>query len=155
MCSSDLTINIFLSSCRLSPTQVIRFRLLSDMAVRFFVALFLFGLVPAQSQESNLPSVRLGIDVLSEGGFRQLKGKKVGLVTNPSGVDGKGVPTWQRLQEALGSQLVALYGPEHGVFGKVGAGKGVFGEKHGVDRNRDGKISKDEESGIQIGRAHV
>jgi uncharacterized protein YbbC (DUF1343 family) len=46
--------------------------------------------------------------------------------------------------------LVALYGPEHGVFGKVGAGDKVSGEKHGEDRNRDGKISKEEETGIKV-----
>jgi len=46
--------------------------------------------------------------------------------------------------------LVALYGPEHGVFGTVGAGKDVSGEKHGVDANHDGKISKNEETGIKV-----
>ena len=77
------------------------------------------GLLPAQ--ETNRPIFRLGIDVLADGGFRELKGKRVGLVTNPSGVDGNGVPTWKRFRESAAVNLVALYGPEHGVFGKVGA----------------------------------
>jgi uncharacterized protein YbbC (DUF1343 family) len=71
-------------------------------------------------------------------------------VTNPSGVDGNGVPTWKRFRESPAVNLVALYGPEHGVFGKVGAGKHVSGERHGEDKNSDGKISKDEETGIKV-----
>ena len=120
------------------------------MKVRIgFLGMFAF-LSFTQAQETNVSSFRLGIDVLAERGFRDLKGKRVGLVTNPSGVDGKGVPTWRRLREAEGVNLVALYGPEHGVFGKVGAGDKVSGERHGEDRNRDGKIGKDEETGIKV-----
>ena len=120
------------------------------MKVRIgFLGLFAF-LSFTEAQETNVSSFRLGIDVLAERGFRDLKGKRVGLVTNPSGVDGKGVPTWRRLREAEGVNLVALYGPEHGVFGKVGAGDKVLGERHGEDRNRDGKIGKDEETGIRV-----
>ena len=120
------------------------------MVGKVALSLFVLGSTFASAQETNRPSFRLGIDVLADGGFRQIQGKKVGLVTNPSGVDGKGTPTWQRLRTALGANLVALYGPEHGVFGKVGAGKHVSGERHGEDRNNDGKISKDEETGIKV-----
>ena len=105
------------------------------MAGRFTLILFLFGSVLVSAQETNRPSFRLGIDVLADGGFRELKGKRVGLVTNPSGVDGNGVPTWKRFRESPNVNLVALYGPEHGVFGKVGAGKHVSGERHGEDKN--------------------
>jgi len=120
------------------------------MKVRIgLLGLFVF-LSFTQAQETNVSSFRLGIDVLAERGFRDLKGKRVGLVTNPSGVDGKGVPTWRRFRDAAGVNLVALYGPEHGVFGKVGAGDKVSGERHGEDRNQDGKISKDEETGIRV-----
>ena len=31
--------------------------------------------------------VKTGVEVLRDGGFRELQGKRVGLVTNPSGVD--------------------------------------------------------------------
>ena len=120
------------------------------MAGRFALILFLFSSVLAVAQETNRPAFRLGIDVLADGGFRELKGKRVGLVTNPSGVDGQGVPTWKRFLESSSVNLVALYGPEHGVFGKVGAGKHVSGERHGEDKNHDGKISKDEETGIKV-----
>jgi uncharacterized protein YbbC (DUF1343 family) len=104
----------------------------------------------AFAQEVSVPVFRLGIDVLADRGFQDLRGKRVGLVTNPSGVDGRGVPTWRRFRDAEGVNLVALYGPEHGVFGKVGAGDKVSGERHGEDRNQDGKISKDEETGIRV-----
>ena len=115
-----------------------------------FSLLSLFVLSTGIAQETNKPLFQLGIDVLAGRGFQELKGKRVGLVTNPSGVDGQGVPTWRRLREASEVNLVALYGPEHGVFGKVGAGDKVSGEKHGEDRNRDGKITKEEETGIKV-----
>ena len=54
---------------------------------RFFVLLsFLLVccVLPAQSRK---PSVKPGIEVLRERGFEGLRGKRVGLVTNPSGVD--------------------------------------------------------------------
>ena len=120
------------------------------MAFRFPCLLGLIFLSGAFAQEVSVPIFRLGIDVLADRGFQDLRGKRVGLVTNPSGVDGKGVPTWRRFRDAEGVNLVALYGPEHGVFGKVGAGDKVSGERHGEDRNQDGKISKNEETGIRF-----
>lgn len=66
--------------------------------------------------------VKSGIEVLREGGFKELKGKRVGLVTNPSGVDRHLNSTIDILYNAPGVELVALYGPEHGVRGDVYAG---------------------------------
>ena len=66
--------------------------------------------------------VKPGIEVLREGGFKELKGKRVGLVTNPSGVDRHLNSTIDILYNAPGVELVALYGPEHGVRGDVYAG---------------------------------
>ena len=68
------------------------------------------------------PVVKPGIEVLRENGFEQLKGKRVGLVTNPSGVDSKLRSTIDILYNAPEVNLVALYGPEHGVRGDVYAG---------------------------------
>jgi uncharacterized protein YbbC (DUF1343 family) len=120
------------------------------MAARTAFLILMFGGMISQAQESTAPVFRLGIDVLADGGFRPLQGKRVGLVTNPSGVDGRGVPSWKRFLESPEVNLVAFYGPEHGVFGKVGAGKHVSGERHGEDQNNDGKITKDEETGIKV-----
>ena len=69
--------------------------------------------------------VLTGIEVLERGGFEPLKGKRVGLVTNPSGVDRNLRSTIDILFEAPEVQLVALYGPEHGVRGDAYAGDHV------------------------------
>ncbi len=69
--------------------------------------------------------VKTGIEVLRDGGFKQLQGKRVGLVTNPSGVDRNLKSTVDILNEAPGVKLVALYGPEHGVRGNAHAGDAV------------------------------
>lgn len=67
-------------------------------------------------------TVRPGIEVLRSMGFPGLVGKRVGLVTNPSGVDRNLRSTIDILYNAPGVELVALYGPEHGVRGDVYAG---------------------------------
>lgn len=70
-------------------------------------------------------TVRLGIDHLAEQDFAPLRGKRVGLVTNPSGTNYRGETTLQILSREPRVKLVALFGPEHGVYGKVPAGKYV------------------------------
>ena len=81
----------------------------------------------AQQEKSN-KVVKTGIDVLESNGFKQLQGKKIGLVTNPSGVNNKLVSTVDILANAPGVELVALYGPEHGVRGDIHAGDKVSDE---------------------------
>lgn len=66
--------------------------------------------------------VKPGVEVLRDGGFKQLQGKRVGLVTNPSGIDCNLKSTVDILNEAPGVKLVALFGPEHGVRGNAHAG---------------------------------
>ena len=77
----------------------------------------------AQAQEPVLT----GIEVLEQNGFEELIGKRVGLVTNPSGVDRNLRSTIDILFEAPQVNLVALYGPEHGVRGDAYAGDKVEG----------------------------
>jgi uncharacterized protein YbbC (DUF1343 family) len=69
--------------------------------------------------------VKLGNEVLVSSGFRALKGKRVALITNPSGVNRKLDTTIEVLRAAPGVKLVALFGPEHGVYGDVPAGEKV------------------------------
>ncbi|GAB1453211.1 hypothetical protein MASR2M47_32670 [Draconibacterium sp.] len=69
--------------------------------------------------------VKPGIEVLRESDFKILQGKRVGLITNPTGVDSQLKSTVDILNEAAGVKLVALYGPEHGVRGDVYAGDKV------------------------------
>ena len=71
----------------------------------------------------GIPSVRaveLGIDVLEHNNFDLLRGKRVGLVTNQTGVDSAGVKTRMILKRHV--KLVALYTPEHGLDGTEKAG---------------------------------
>ena len=84
-------------------------------------------LVVAQDtlQISVGPKVKTGIEVLRSKGFEGLTGKNVGLVTNPSGVDSHLESTVDILFEAPEVNLVALYGPEHGVRGNAYAGDKV------------------------------
>lgn len=72
--------------------------------------------------------VKTGIEVLREDGFKILEGKRVGLTTNPTGVDSKLQSTIDILWQAENVNLVALYGPEHGVRGNVHAGDHVDNE---------------------------
>ena len=72
--------------------------------------------------------VKTGIEVLREDGFKLLEGKRVGLTTNPTGVDSQLKSTIDILWEAKNVNLVALYGPEHGVRGNVHAGDHVDNE---------------------------
>jgi uncharacterized protein YbbC (DUF1343 family) len=66
-----------------------------------------------------------GVEVLRQGGFECLQGKRVGLITNPTGVDSRLKSTVDILFEAEEVNLVALYGPEHGVRGDIPAGEKV------------------------------
>ena len=73
--------------------------------------------------------VYTGIDMLQRYGFEELLGKRVGLVTNPSGVDRNLRSTIDILYDAPQVNLVALFGPEHGVRGDVYAGGHVASGK--------------------------
>lgn len=82
-------------------------------------------LLLAVGLRSLAAEVQPGIDVLEAGGFVPLRGKRVGLISNPAGVDRRGRPTWRRLQSAPGVRLVALFGAEHGFDGRARAGTEV------------------------------
>ena len=86
---------------------------------------------------ASVPVVKTGIEVLRDRGFEGLTGKRVGLVTNPSGVDHLLNSTVDILFNAPGVELVALYGPEHGVRGDLYAGDHV-------------KDSRDEVTGLPV-----
>jgi len=69
---------------------------------------------------SNPPSrkVMTGIDVLSAENFLPLKGLRVGLITNHTGLDSKGQRTIDLLRNAPDLKLNAVFSPEHGLSGK-------------------------------------
>ncbi|MDE6486367.1 MAG: DUF1343 domain-containing protein [Muribaculaceae bacterium] len=82
-------------------------------------------IIAAAAAIAAVAQVKPGIEVLRDRNFDILQGKRVGLITNPSGVDNKLRSTIDILNEAPGVRLTALYGPEHGVRGDVHAGDHV------------------------------
>ena len=60
-----------------------------------------------------------GIDVLAGAGFAPLAGRRIGLITNHSGVDAAGRSSFDLLRRAPGVQLAALFTPEHGRSGEL------------------------------------
>lgn len=69
--------------------------------------------------------VKTGIEVLTENNFDILKDKKVGLITNATGINRDFVSTIDLLNESPYVKLTALYGPEHGVRGDRTAGEHI------------------------------
>ena len=62
-------------------------------------------------------NVRTGIDVLENENYDPLKGLRVGLITNQTGMDSEGQRTVDALAHAPGVKLVAIFSPEHGLLG--------------------------------------
>ena len=89
----------------------------------FFPAVLLASALIASAAE--VPRVQLGSEILAAGGFKELTGRRVGLITNPSGVNRRLESTIEVLRRAPGVKLVALFGPEHGIYGDVPAGDKV------------------------------
>jgi uncharacterized protein YbbC (DUF1343 family)/CubicO group peptidase (beta-lactamase class C family) len=81
-------------------------------------------------------SVRIGIDVLESQGFAPLQGKRIGLLTNQTGVDSAGHRTIDVLAHVPGVQLNVIFSPEHGLAGAL-------------DTTKIGN-SRDPETGISV-----
>jgi uncharacterized protein YbbC (DUF1343 family) len=73
-------------------------------------------------------TVRPGIDVFLADVPAALRGKRVGLITNQSGIDRAGTPDIDRIARHPHLRLVALMAPEHGIRGTVEAGEHVGDE---------------------------
>ncbi|HHY20017.1 MAG TPA: DUF1343 domain-containing protein [Firmicutes bacterium] len=74
-----------------------------------------------------MAKVKLGVENLLEDKLHLLSGKRVGLITSPTGLDSKLNSTVDLLFQA-GVNLTALFGPEHGVRGNAQAGVEVGSE---------------------------
>ncbi len=79
--------------------------------------LFLFALYISVSGQ-----VKTGLEILIETDFQILKGKRVGLITNPTGVDSKLKTTIEIFAERNDFFFKAIFGPEHGARGEYAAG---------------------------------
>jgi len=82
------------------------------------LALFSFSCIQAQRIDT-------GLEILIRSKFEILKGKRVGLITNPTGVDRNLRSVIDLIFNAPGVNLVALYSPEHGIRGEFTAGEAV------------------------------
>lgn len=69
--------------------------------------------------EKEVPTVLNGIDVLVRRKFADLKGLRVGLITNQTGIDAQRRSTIDLLAEAPGAKLKKLFSPEHGIRGEL------------------------------------
>ncbi len=78
-----------------------------------------------KKNSNNNDQFQLGVEVLLNEQLNALEGKNVGLITNPTGVDQGLNSIVDTLHNHEGVNLVALYGPEHGVRGGAQAGEGV------------------------------
>ncbi|WP_247004324.1 exo-beta-N-acetylmuramidase NamZ family protein [Halosolutus gelatinilyticus] len=71
------------------------------------------------------PQTTLGVETLLDERVELLDGDRLGLITNPSGVDSSLTPTIDRLYEHDAFDLRKLFSPEHGIRGNAEAGEGV------------------------------
>ena len=78
--------------------------------------------LPPPPPVEKLPPVLLGIDVLEADRFAAIAGKKIGLLTHPPGVNRRGESTIDVIHRAPTAKLVALFAPEHGLWGTEKAG---------------------------------
>lgn len=89
--------------------------------ITYSLSLFFFvGSLSAQKIK-----IKTGIEVLKEQNFNCLEGKRVGLITNPTGVDNQLKSDIDILHNAPNVKLVALFAPEHGVRGSEYAGASI------------------------------
>jgi uncharacterized protein YbbC (DUF1343 family) len=115
-----------LRSNYLKERKILMKRILAVL-VLFMTMVALFS-YPAQAL--GAPVIRLGDEVLFSRCFHLIQGKKVGLVTNQSGVNNQGISTIDALRQNGHVTLAALYAPEHGIDGKAKAGEYVESYDH-------------------------
>ncbi|PRS42840.1 DUF1343 domain-containing protein [Bacillus sp. RJGP41] len=99
------------------------------MIILFAICMLCFGIVSSISvtavKEKKKQKVSPGIEVLLKEEKNVLSGKKVGLITNPTGIDSKLTSIVDLLHDDPDIHLTALFGPEHGVRGDAQAGASV------------------------------
>lgn len=73
----------------------------------------------APSSKFNERTVLNGIDVMERAHFKPLRGLRIGLITNQTGIDREKHSTIDLLHQAEGVTLVRLFSPEHGIRGEL------------------------------------
>ena len=87
--------------------------------VRLYVVLAACVSVGCSSSETEF---RTGLESLGRDEFKALAGRRVGVVTNPTGVDRELRSTIELIAQSPHVDLAAVFGPEHGVKGSAQAG---------------------------------
>ncbi|QQE73047.1 DUF1343 domain-containing protein [Brevibacillus composti] len=100
--------------------------------IPFLILILIMTMIPPGGSSANTTAVLLGSDVLFSQFSDLIEGKKVGLLTNQTGVGSKGVSTIDALRRERNVQLTALFTPEHGLYGKIPAGEQVASFHHPV-----------------------
>jgi uncharacterized protein YbbC (DUF1343 family) len=98
---------------------------LTGLLVMALVLSTVTAAVAKNDKEKKKAKFRLGIEVLLQDRMDLIKNKRVGLITNPTGVDQGLNSIVDLLYHHPNVKLTALYGPEHGVRGSAQAGSYV------------------------------
>jgi len=96
-----------------------RFYLVFALVILTFSSPAILAAGKASAKKGRPGRVQSGLDVLEIQKFAPLKGKRVGLITNHTGLDAQEKTTIDRLAHAPGITLVALFSPEHGLAGRM------------------------------------
>src|SRR5690606_10024152 len=80
----------------------------------------------------DVSHVITGAEILLRDSLHLVQGKRVGLITNPTALTSAGIHTIDLLDRHPGVNLVALFGPEHGLRGGIDAGVRISG---GIDES--------------------
>jgi len=100
------------------------------MKIIFLLVIIIFLQLLSIPSKSNEITVKLGNEVLLDDYYQLVDGKNVGLITNQTGVDSRGVSFIDKLLASRGVRLIALYAPEHGLDGTARAGAWVNSYNH-------------------------
>ena len=74
---------------------------------------------PSSTTHARAGRVQTGLDFLESQKFAPLRGKRIGIITNHTGLDSQGKSIVEVLTHAPGVQVVALFSPEHGLAGRL------------------------------------
>jgi uncharacterized protein YbbC (DUF1343 family) len=87
-----------------------------------FLILGVINLIILGNPIFSSPRIKLGVEVLLEDNIKLIKGKRIGLITNQTGVDSFLKSDIELLARIPDVKLVALFGPEHGIDGSIPRG---------------------------------
>jgi len=100
--------------------------------IPFLILALIFCMIPPGGSSAKTAAIQLGSDVLFDPFHQLIEGKKVGLLTNQTGVNSKGASTIDLLRRDRTSTLAALIAPEYGLNGKASASQAMVPWLHPV-----------------------